>query len=344
MCAVLIFPIMIDKVEKKRLAVLSAIKEAGRPLNGAYLTAELIAHGFDVSERTVRLYLQEMDRDGLTENLGRRGRRITAKGLEELGAARVIEKLGLLSAKIDQITFLMDFELTRRTGTVVINLSVVNPKLLAQYADKFCRVFEKGFAMGRLMTLVEPGERVGDLTVPAGQVGVGTVCSVTINGALLQKGIPVHSRFGGLLELHDSQPTRFVDIITYDGTTLDPLEVFIRSGMTDYLGAINTGNGRIGASFREFPSASRHRVRELARQLEEVGLGGFMLIGGPARPLLEVPVGEGRVGAVVIGGLNPLAIFEESGERVLSQALAGLVEFERLFPYYELEDRLKRIM
>jgi hypothetical protein len=66
-----------------------------------------------------------------------------------------------------------------------------------------------------------------------------------------------------------------------------------------------------------------------------------MLIGGPARPLLEVPVGEGRVGAVVIGGLNPLAIFEESGERVLSQALAGLVEFERLFPYYELEDRLK---
>jgi repressor of nif and glnA expression len=117
-------------------------------LNGAYLTAELIAHGFDVSERTVRLYLQEMDRDGLTENLGRRGRRITAKGLEELGAARVIEKLGLLSAKIDQITFLMDFELTRRTGTVVINLSVVNPKLLAQYADKFCRVFEKGFAHG----------------------------------------------------------------------------------------------------------------------------------------------------------------------------------------------------
>jgi repressor of nif and glnA expression len=148
--AVLISSIMIDKVEKKRLAVLSAIKEAGRPLNGAYLTAELIAHGFDVSERTVRLYLQEMDRDGLTENLGRRGRRITAKGLEELGAARVIEKLGLLSAKIDQITFLMDFELTRRTGTVVINLSVVNPKLLARYADKFSMVFEKGFAMGGL--------------------------------------------------------------------------------------------------------------------------------------------------------------------------------------------------
>ncbi|MBM3133217.1 MAG: DUF128 domain-containing protein, partial [Chloroflexi bacterium] len=143
-----------------------------------------------------------------------------------------------------------------------------------------------------------------------------------------------------LFELKDRRPTRFVEIITYDGTSIDPLEVFIRSGMTDYIGAITTGNGRIGASFREFPAESRNLVEELAHKLEKVGLGGFMRIGRPSQPVLEIPVSEGRVGAIVIGGLNPVSIFEETGLRVYSRAMAGLLEFNRLFRYDELGSRL----
>ena len=80
--------------------------------------------------------------------------------------------------------------------------------------------------------------------------------------------IPTASRFGGLLELRNGQSTRFVEIIHYDGTSIDPLEVFIRSGMTNYTGAIRDGNGRIGASFRELPADSRKRVQGLAEKLE----------------------------------------------------------------------------
>jgi len=134
---------------------------------------------------------------------------------------------------------------------------------------------------------------------------------------------------------------RFAEIIMYDGTSLDPLEVFIASGMTDYLGAVLRGNGRIGASFREFPAVSRDLVIHLADRLETIGLGGFMRIGRPGQPLLDIPVGEGRFGAVVIGGLNPVAILEENGVKVHSRALAGLIDFGRLFHYSELEDRLR---
>jgi hypothetical protein len=111
--------------------------------------------------------------------------------------------------------------------------------------------------------------------------------------------------------------------------------------MTDYVGSVKTGNGRIGASFREFPSESRDIVEDLAYKLKVVGLGGFMLIGRAGQALLEIPVSEGRVGAIVIGGLNPVSILEETGVRVYSRALAGLIEFSRLFYYEELEDRLK---
>jgi len=48
-----------------------------------------------------------------------------------------------------------------------------------------------------------------------------------------------------------------------------------------------------------------------------------------------------RIGAVVIGGLNPVAIAEESGMEVFSRALSSLVDYERSFSYTELESRIR---
>ena len=335
---------MIDKMEKKRLAILRILQASEEPLPSSKITEELLERGYEISERTARFYLKAMDEEGLTKNLGKKGRRITQRGLEELSAARVIEKVGFLSAKIDQMTYRMNFDLSARQGTVVVNMSVMDPGRVHDNVEVIGRVFDAGYGMGRLMTLLGPGERAGDTIVPPGMVGLGTVCSITINGIMLQHGIPTHSRFGGLLEIHDHKPTRFVEIITYDGTSLDPLEIFIRSGMTDHLGVLNKGHGRVGASFREFPDASRDRVKNLARELEKTGLGAILKIGGPGQRLLEIPVGEGRMGAIVIGGLNPVAALEEMGVRVHSRALAGLLDFNRLFPYHELGTRLEKLL
>jgi len=326
--------------ENRNLAILGLLKHHGGLLTSAELTEGLAEQGFELSERTVRLYLQELDAQGLTENQGRRGRLITPKGAAELDAARTLERVGFLSAKIDQMSYGMSFDLMRRTGTIVVNTSLVKREQLLFCLDKVCRVFERGYAMGRLLSLLKPGERVGDMVVPEGMLGFCSVCSITLNGVLLKHGIPMRSRFGGLIELVDGRPLRFLEMINYDGTTIDPLEVFIRSAMTDYIGAVDRGTGRIGASFREVPDDSRDLVVELAQKLDDVGLGGFMKIGMPGQDILGIPVDDGRVGAVVIGGLNPMAIFEELGIRVQSRALSGLLEFTRLFPYDQLADRV----
>jgi repressor of nif and glnA expression len=68
-----------------------------------------------------------------------------------------------------------------------------------------------------------------------------------------------------------------------------------------------------------------------------------MRIGMPGRPLVEIPIEESRIGAIVIGGLNPVAILEEKGIHAQSRALAGLVDFERLFPYTELPERMSAL-
>ena len=334
---------MSEKTEKKQLAILRLLQKAEVPLPSSRLMENLKAMGHEVSERTVRYYFLDLDRKGLTKNLGKKGRVITQMGLNELASARVFHKVGFLTAKIDQLTYRMTFDLNRKTGKVIINVSLVDIEQLSKIAPMVCRVYEAGYAMGTMMALFRPGERVGGMIIPENMVGLGTVCSITLNGVLLAHSIPTHSIFGGLLELKDGKPTRFVEIIKYDGTSLDPLEIFIRSGMTDYVGAIETGNGRIGVGFREVPAASRNDVIDLMPKLEEAGLGGFLKIGWPGQPLLEIPVIEGRVGAIVIGGLNPAAIIEEKGIGVKSRALAGLVEYDKLFNYQEMLDRLSDI-
>ena len=74
------------------------------------------------------------------------------------------------------------------------------------------------------MAVASEGEKLGDVVIPGGMVGFATVCSVTINGVLLKSGVPTESKFGGVLEVRDSKPRRFVAIINYGGTTLDPSE------------------------------------------------------------------------------------------------------------------------
>lgn len=332
-----------EKTGKKQLGILRLLQRADGPLSGSRLLDNLQAMGYEVSERTVRHYLQEMEGLGLVKDCGKNGRMITELGKNELSCAGVFDKVGFLAAKIDQLTYQMTFDLQRKSGTVIVNVSLIDRVLLAGAVAQIVRVFEAGYALGTMLTVFRPGERTGMTVIPDNMVGIGTVCSITFNGVLLSQGIPSHSVFGGLLELRDREPARFVEIIKYDGTSLDPLEVFIRSGMTDCAGAARTGNGRIGVGFREVPSDSRAQVIALSRQLEEVGLGGFLMIGWPGQPLLEIPVTEGRAGAIVVGGLNPSAILEEVGIKVQSRALAGLVEFDALFHYRELPERIRDI-
>jgi repressor of nif and glnA expression len=331
---------MRDKTEEKRLAILKSLRDANGAQGSSKITERLLAMGHDMSERTVRFHLLELDKVGLTQNLGRSGRAITAKGLNELDSAQSYEKVGFLSAKIDQMTYKMDFDLAAKSGRVVLNVSLIDREQLQRSIPFIQRVFASGYAMGTLISLLGPGEQVGQMVVPEGKVGIGTVCSITVNGVLVAEGIPTNSRFGGLLELRDHKAVRFAEFINYDGTTIDPLEVFIRSRMTDYMGATGNGNGLIGASFREVPADSRDHVSTLGLEMQKVGLGGLFLVGWPGRPLLDIPVSEGRLGLVVVGGLNPVAILEEQGIRVYrTGALAGLMQYERLFDYRELADR-----
>lgn len=335
---------MNPSVQQKKLSILKVLSYETSPLGGKEIAEILEKQGVEISDRTVRLYLQELEDEGLLINSPRKGRSITDAGKKELEQEQVLSRVGVLSSRINQLTYGMDFDLNLGRGKVIVNITFVPPEELHRFMDKILRVFELGYAMGRLVGLLGEGEILGNIVVPKGKIGLCTVCSVALNGVLLKHGIPVNSLFSGLLQVKQHQAQRFVEIIHYNGTSIDPLALFIQSGMTDYLGAISTGNGLIGAGFREVPSESYELVQRLAQRLAAVGLGAFQLIGKPEQQVYNIPVHDGSCGVVVVGGLNPTAVFEESGVRLESRALGGHMEFTRLFSFEEFPQRLEAIL
>ena len=331
-----------DRKDQKKIDILRVLKEEGKALTSTQIVDILQAAGIDYSERAVRMYLRTLDEEGFTLSYGRRGRCITREGLTELKNSEVINRLGYLSAKIDRMTYRMTFNLETGEGTVVVNTSIVPYTELLGSVDTISRVFKQGYGMGSLVSLLPPGEVVGETVIPPECVGFCTVCSLTLNGILLKHGIPTASRFSGLLELQDGRPTRFAEFINYDATTVDPLEIFTRAGMTNNLDAIRDGNGLIGAAFRELPGESRTRVEEITDRMTEMRLGTFLKIGLPNQPMLGIPVSEGRMGAIVVGGLNPIAVLVESGRKTLySGAISGFLDFHKLFHFKEIAKRLR---
>jgi repressor of nif and glnA expression len=327
--------------KRKIVSILKVLSDAENPLGGTRIAQRLQEFGVDLSQRMVRNYLQKMDQEGLTQNFGKRGRRITPRGEKELKSAFVIEKVGFVASKIDNLTYQMDFSLRKKKGKIILNISSIDIRDIDEAIHQVQLAFRAGLGMGRFVVLGFPGSKVGNGIIGGGKVAISTVCSVTINGILLNEGIHTTSRFGGLLELVEGRPFRFTEIINYDGSSIDPLEIFIKGSMTSVREAVLTGNGKIGASFREVPSMGMPRIEMIRKRLDIVGLGGIMMIGKPGRPLLDIPVSEGRVGMIVAGGLNPIAAVEESGIATENVAMGSLFEFEQLVPFWELNNAVK---
>jgi hypothetical protein len=277
-----------------------------------------------------------LDKGGHTEVFGKEGRKITARGREELKHSLVSDKIGFVISKIETLSYLTTLDMATMEGDVILNISYIPQKNLKKALALLKPVFASPYVMSDRVILAAEGETIGDALVPQGMAGLGTICSVTINGIFLKAGIPVASRFGGVVEIANKKPLRFISLISYEGSSLDPLEVFIKSKMTAVCEAVAGRSGKILASYREIPVVCLDKAKKLARNLEERGIRGVLLIGSPNKPLLEVPVGIDKVGIVIVGGLNPIAVAEEHGIATESKAMSTLFDYSRLTPFKEI--------
>ena len=278
-----------------------------------------------------------MDERGLTTLAGNQdGRVITDKGLTEIKNALVKDKVGFAITKIELLAFRTSFDHQSQSGNVPLNVSFFGKSEFKKAVRAMQPAFESGFCVSQLVAVAGAGERIGDLLVPDDQIGLGTVCSIVINGALLKAGVPMDSRFSGTLQLNNRKPIRFTEIINYNGCSLDPTEIFIKARMTSVNATITSGSGEILANFREIPAICNPVVENVLTGLKAAGIEGVMVKGAPSEPVCEVSVEPNRVGLVLVGGLNPVAAAQEAGIEAENHSMSTVAEYKSLHKFSEL--------
>lgn len=324
------------EVERKVITILKILSESPEPLGARVIAQRLHDYGVDLGERAVRYHLKIMDERGLTRLIGRDGRLVTESGIEELKSALVGDKVGFIISKIELLAIQTTFDWEKRRGQVPVNVSLFPKEQFTKALKAMRGAFEAGICVSDLVAVANEGERLAGVTVPEGKIGFATVCSIIINGALLKAGIPMDSKFGGLLQIRNHKPFRFVELIEYAGSSLDPSEIFVTSRMTSVGEVASRGEGKVLANFREIPALCRPVAETVIYALREVGLGGMLVMGDTSQSVGEIPVELNKIGIIILGGLNPVAAAVEAGIETENHAMSAVMEYRDLTRLREL--------
>jgi len=322
--------------EGKLIAILKVLSESSEPLGSITIARRLEHEGIFLSERGVRYHLRISDERGFTRAGGRDGRMITHEGRQEVKEALAAAQLGFVREKLEMLAYQTTFDPEKRAGQLPVNTSLIDKGKFKKAVSAMKDAFRAGICVSELVATAQEGEKLGSVVVPSGKIGFATICSVAISGVLLKAGVPTEFRFGGVLEVRNSKPRRFVAIVDYAGTSLDPSEQFIRAKMTSVAEAAKTGNGKILGVFRTIPAPAREVVEEKIAVLREIGINGVYALGNTSEPLCQIPVNLNRVAIVLLGGLNPVAAAVEAGIEIENIAESGLIDFQQLHSYSQL--------
>lgn len=314
-------------MERKNIAILQVLSEAQEPLGSRLIARALNDRGICMSERAVRYHMQIMDERALTQGESRDGRVITPSGREELRNARVWDRLGFVISRIELLSFTTDFDAKKQTGPMPVNISYIPHDSFAKAMEAVTLACVAGLGASDRVLVRREREVLGDDEVPAGRAGVATVCSVVVNAAMMKAGIAVDCRFGGLLEMRQGKPLRFVELISFAGSSLAPSVAFIRGKMTTVREVALGGEGKILADFVEIPAPCRNVAEKVMHTLSQAGIAGPVLVGNPNEPVCGIPVGMNRVGLVLLDGLNPLAAVEEAGIPTENRAIFTTMDY-----------------
>jgi len=308
--------VTLDDSTRKEVEILRVLSEYDIPVGSTVLGRELRRKGFLLSDRTIRYHLQLLEAKGFVRGHARIGRTITPEGLKELSRALAYYRIGLVVTRFLSLAYSVTYDPEVDSGLMVANVSIIDKALHDKTLETVKALREMDLLPAPYIKVLDEREEYQDISVPEGKIALFTICNLTIDGILIHSGIPVLFKCGGLVQLVDRKPIRFVEIISYEGTTIPPLEVFVYRNMTSITRILKTGSGMLPATLREIPTEARERTEKIIANLKNKGWGGIIVLGEPNEPVLGLPVGMDRFGICMVGGLVPGAAMREEGAEV----------------------------
>ena len=307
--------------EHRMIEILRILNAQDKPTGSKLIADELKNKGFNLGERAVRYHMQILDEKGYTERMGYSGPQITELGREKLEKGLIYDQVDFIHSKFEEMIYLADFNYMTQTGNVVVNTSTIYNE---ESINIMKEIIENGLSVSPYVNLNKVGSK--------GEIEVTTLCGTTIDGILLNEGIPSQLKYGGLLKIEDNHPTKFTELISYKKTSVTPLDAFANTTQTSVLDAVTKGNGIIPANFRLIPAIGRQKAIDIINRLNEIGIGGVINISHEGENTLGIPVPEGMVGITIVGGITPFCAIKELGEKIDIKIAEEITDFKTLSP------------
>lgn len=159
--------------------------------------------------------------------------------------------LKFVNQRIEDYAMQVTYDPKEDRGQVVYNLSVIRTPDLNKAVRVIKDVCRSGICASTMIRFEHSGARIEDYVIPEGMTGLMTICSTTLDGLLLNRGVPMNPVGGGVVEVEERVPRRFTHLIRYEYTTIDPLQVLISQEITSITRVMKSGNGNILANIRE---------------------------------------------------------------------------------------------
>ncbi len=318
------------ETQRKLIEILRILSESNGEVGARKIAEELNRRGYNLGERATRYHLRMLDERGFTKKHGYLGRVITAMGEDELKHALVTDRMGFVSTRIEDYEFRTTFDPMTDSGEAVVNICYISKDDYDRSIGALKRVMEAGYAISPRLKIVDEGQEILENDVPEGQMAFATFCSITIDGVLLKRGIPVNLKYGGIVRVKGNRAEHFTDIIDYSGTSINPMNVFVSRNMTSVLKVLESGSGSVLANVREIPVNSRERALKIIEEMRGAGVCGIFSGCERERPLLGVPIELGMCGIASYSGINPFAALIEMGVKTRIIPLSALMNVKEL--------------
>ncbi len=236
-----------------------------------------------------------------------------------------------VNQRIEEFAMKVTYNPREGTGDVVYNLSLIRSDDLERAIKVMKDAYKSGICVSGLIRFLDDGELLQEYRIPEGHTGIVTVCSTTLDGILLRKGVPLKPIGGGVVEIENREPRRFTHMVLYEHTTIDPLQVLISQEITSINEVMRRGSGNILANIRECHMEAEHLIVDVLDELAGSNFSGSLEVGLPNSAALGVAVDPQYMGVVAVGGTNPMAAFKEQGYFVQTQAMKGLMDIRTFF-------------
>lgn len=222
--------------------------------------------------------------------------------------------------KIYNLISNVNFDIETHSGDIISNISYIDKNQVDDAIEVLNELFDKKpeYCIGNRYGLFDEGKD---------KVGIATICSLTIDGILTNHGISSVPNYSGILDIYDDNK-RFIELVSYKGSSVDPHEIFIKKNMHDVYGTLDN-SGKLLASVHTIPYVSRDATKDILNSLNDSGFE-VLGMGQTNEYMYNAKIEKYHFGYVVAGGLNSIAAMKEKGISVDVKSIERIIDYDSL--------------